>query len=117
MGRNSLQRNKAKVTNTTGCIMILKIPPNVPHTNTNAISAIDTIPDMANIWLISGIIFLTVIVLVSHVVANVNMPAMTESSKYWFPIMKSIPVTGKMSAKAINNTPRQPRKLNTMLLT
>ncbi|MCO7112841.1 hypothetical protein NIB75_10965 [Bacteroides uniformis] len=54
MGRNSLQRNKAKVTNTTGCIMILKIPPNVPHTNTNAISAIDTIPDMANIWLISG---------------------------------------------------------------
>ncbi|MCO7112958.1 hypothetical protein NIB75_11625 [Bacteroides uniformis] len=95
MGRNSLQRNKAKVTNTTGCIMILKIPPNVPHTNTNAISAIDTIPDMANIWLISRIIFLTVIVLVSHVVANVNMPAMTESSKYWFPIMKSIPVTGK----------------------
>ena len=46
VGRNSLQRNKAKVTNTTGCIMILKIPPNVPHTNTNAISAIDTMGRM-----------------------------------------------------------------------
>lgn len=56
-------------------------------------------PDMASIWLISGSIFLTVIVLVSHVVANVNMPAMTESNRYRFPTMKSIPVTGKRAQR------------------
>ena len=101
VGRNSLQRNNAKVTNTTGCIMMLKIPPNIPHTNTNAISTIDIIPEIVSIWLISGIIFLTVIVLVSQVEANVNIPATTESNRYCLPIMTSIPIIGKTSAKTM----------------